>query len=168
MLFATQDGTDGERSLFVQLVGYGEHGARVTLPIQLHGFLVECLHGHITETRIATTRVYEAFRNSVYEVGELGNTRLQWTGDLALLLAGLFPERAIHFRVSQGYFSEMGQVAYACLAERLAARGNIPRSVNYKEISQEFPTLVKVLRAARAAPISSLDSWKLFGEGGEH
>ncbi|MFZ3043784.1 MAG: hypothetical protein WA058_01610 [Minisyncoccia bacterium] len=81
--------------------------------------------------------------------GEQANVLFKRTGDAALLLAGLYPERARRLHVSQTYFRFMGQAAYANLAAKLQVTGHPTRGEFYNKVTKQFPVLEKVLNATR-------------------
>jgi hypothetical protein len=86
---------------------------------------------------------------------------LKRTGDAALLLAGLFPERSRHLHVSSTYFRHMGQAAYATLAAKFQVTGKPLRGRLYDDVTEHFQSLERVLGAARR-PDSEWESYQRF------
>lgn len=152
----------GEISIFDTLVRKGEEKSHVTLPIQLHMFLVGCLVEHLQDTGITHHILAIGLLRSATRSGESGNVLLKRSGDAALLLAGLFPERALRLHVSSRYFRFMGQAAYANLAAKLQAMGEEDRGKFYDEVVEHFQSLEKVLNAARARPETEWGAFQQF------
>lgn len=152
----------GEMSLFDTLVRTGEEKSSVMLPFPLHSFLVACLAEHLRDTEIVHGTLALGFLNATTKLGEQGNVVLKRTGDAALLLAGLFPERALRLHVSSVYFRLMGQAAYASLAVKLQTRGNSERGYFYDDVAEHFPVLEKVLGAVRARPQNEWGAYQRF------
>jgi hypothetical protein len=149
----------GEISIFDTLVRAGEEKSSITLPFQLHAFLVGCLVEHVRDGEIVHHILALGLLESTTKLGEEGNVLLKRTGDAALLLAGLFPERAIRLHVRSTYFRFMGQSAYASLAAKFQATGRPVRGEFYDELAEQFCSLEKVLNAARAQPETE---WEFF------
>lgn len=149
----------GEVSLFGKLVSAGEEKSLVTLPFQLHTFLVNCLVEHLRDHMITHQVLALGLLGSAIKPEKSSLALLKRTGDAALLLAGLFPERALRLRVSSTYFRLMGQSAYSSLADNFQATGRPVRGRYYNEVAEHFQLLEKVLSAARAQPETE---WKRF------
>ncbi len=147
----------GEFSIFDTLVKIGEEKSFVTLPFQFHIFLVNCLVEHVRDRAIVHHVLALGLLNSTAKKGEQANVLLKRTGDAALLLAGLFPERALRLHVSSRYFRFMGQAAYAGLAAKFEATGRPKRGEFYDKVAEHFHLLEKVLGAARV-----LSDWDRF------
>lgn len=150
----------GEISLFEKLVGVGEDRSHVALSLQLHGFLVACLAEHLRDTRILSHVLAVNFLRSAEVRGRRANVLLKRTGDEALLLAGLFPERALRLHVSSTYFRHMGQTAYGSLAARLESTGMRELGKFYDHVAENFGSLEKVLNGARARADDSWEAWR--------
>lgn len=149
-----------EISLFEKLVAAGEDKSHITLPLQLHGFLVACLNDHLRDTRILSHVLAANFLRSAEVRGRRANVLLKRTGDEALLLAGLFPERALRLHVSSTYFRHMGQIAYESLAARLESTGMRELGKFYDNVAENFGCLEKVLNGARARPDDAWEAWR--------
>lgn len=152
----------GALSVLDSLVKEGEQRSFITLPYHLRSFLVECLAEHLRDTEIVHHVLALGLLDSVTKLGEQGNVLLKRTGDEALLLAGLFPERVLRLHVSASYFRLMGQAAYASLAVRLQATGKRERGRFYNTVAEDFRLLEKVLNAARARPETEWDAFQRF------
>ncbi|MDE2173426.1 MAG: hypothetical protein KGJ31_02400, partial [Patescibacteria group bacterium] len=151
-----------ETSMFDTLVRAGEEKALITLPIQLHGFLVGCLAEHVRDPEIVHQVLALSILYSTTKQGEQGDLLLKRAGDEALLLAGFYPERALRLRVSSSYFRFMGQTAYANLAARFQATGKTERGKFYAKVAKHFRLLEKVLGGARARPETDWDAFQRF------
>lgn len=151
-----------EISLFDMLVRAGEEKSLITLSLQFHAFLVECLIEHLRDCEIVHNTLALSLLRSAEERGEHGNVLLKRTGDGALLLAGLFPERAIRLRVSSRYFRFMGQAAYASLGAKFQATGRADRGKFYDKVAEHFHILEKVLLATQTRPETDWDAFRRF------
>ena len=152
----------GEISVFDTLVTAGEKKSHITLPFQLHVFLVGCLTEHLRDTGITHHVLAIGLLRSATRSGESGNVLLKRSGDAALLLAGLFPERALRLHVSSRYFRFMGQAAYANLAAKLQAIWKEDRWKFYDGVVENFQSLETVLSAARAQPETNWEFYQRF------
>lgn len=139
----------GEMSIFDTLVKAGEEKCFIALPFQLHLFLVNCLVEHVRDREIVHHVLALGLLQSATKTGEQGNVLLKRTGDAALLLAGLFPERAARLHVSSVYFRYMGQAAYANLAAKFFVTGRPERGRFYDTVTTYFHLLERVLNAVR-------------------
>jgi len=148
--------------LFDVLVRAGEEKSLVTLPTRLHIFLVNCLVEHMRDRAIGFHVLALGLLDVSAKHGEQRNLLLKRTGDAALLLAGLFPERALRLQVSSAYFRLMGQAAYASLAARSQMLGRWHRGEFYNEVAEQFRFLEKVLNAVRARPETEWEAYKRF------
>jgi len=142
----------GEFSVFDTLIKAGEESSFISLPYQLHTFLAQCLVEHLRDREIVNHVLALHFLHSAEKTGEQGNVLLKRTGDAALLLAGLFPERARRLHVSSRYFRLMGQAAYANLAVKFLVTGRPERGRFYDKVTTYFHLLERVLNAVRAQP----------------
>lgn len=152
----------GEVSLFDTLVKAGEEKALVTLSLQLHVFLVNCLVEHLYDHAITHQTLALGFLGSTTKSGKSSLVLLKRTGDAALLLAGFFPERALRLNVSSRYFRHMGQAAYASLAARVQATGRPVRGEFYNGLAEHFQLLERVLNATRARPETEWEAFQRF------
>lgn len=162
LLPAKTSDVSGEVSLFDALVSYGEERALATLPHQLHGFLVACLHEHLRDVGVTHQVFAITFLEAPRTRGAEGNVHLKRMGDGALLLAGFFPERALRLNVSPAYFRSMGQSAYATLSTRLFAMGKPEPAKAYNAVAHSFDVLAKVLSAAQSSPDTSWGAYRRF------
>jgi len=69
--------------------------------------------------------------------------QLRDVGDICLLYAGLFPDRAQRKRVSKNYFTELGRGAYQVLSDNPV---HIQRHV-YQRLSDTFTPIAQILQA---------------------
>lgn len=152
----------GEVSIFDTLVRVGEERSSIMLPFQLRLFLVGCLVDHLYDQAITHQVLALGLLQSATKLGEEGNVLLKRTGDSALLLAGLFPERTLRLHVSRSYFRFMGQAAYANLAARFQASGKPERGKFYDKVTEHFQLLEKVLDAVRLRPAAEWGFYQRF------
>ncbi len=148
----------GEFSIFDTLISLGEEKTHVVLSFDLHFFLVDCLVQHLHDKNILQQVLALEILRSTEQFREQGNVLLKRAGDGALLLAGLFPERALRLNVSSDYFRFMGQAAYASLGARLQVTSQPERGKFYDRVAERFQLLEKVLDAVRVRTTA----WELF------
>ena len=141
-----------QTSLFDQLVRAAEESALVTLPYHLRNFLVVCLSAHVHDTEIVCETIALSYLKAGEMRGEHAATLLRRAGEGALLLAGLFPERARRLNVSADYFCVVGQTAYLTLATETQVVRDPDRRAFYGFVAEQFAELIRVLRQARARP----------------
>lgn len=151
-----------ETSIFDTLVKKGEEKSAVRLPHQMHLFLVDCLVEHLRDHEITHHVLALGLLRSTEKSGVQAIALLKRTGDAALILAGLFPERALRMDVSSAYFRFMGQAAYASLATKLYATGRSVRGQFYDNLTEQFQQLEKVLNAVRAQPKTEWEHYQRF------
>lgn len=149
-------------SLFDALVRAGEQMSFVELPSVLHEFLVERLNHRMKDPDIVSPVLALELLNFEGAIGQERSTRLERTGDGALLLAGLFPERARRLHVSRTYFRHMGISAYTHLAAQFHAHGRRHRAEMYGTVANAFMLLELVLNGARKKRHEL--TWKEFME----
>lgn len=152
----------GEVSLFGKLVSAGEEKSLITLSLQLRLFLVNCLVEHLYDHAITHQSLAHGLLDSATKSKKSSLVLLKRTGDAALLLAGLFPERALRLNVSSRYFRLMGRAAYASLGDNYQATGRPHRGMFYNELAEHFQLLEKVLNAVRARPETEWDTYLRF------
>jgi hypothetical protein len=149
-------------ALFGTFVAKGEEKAHVTLPFNLRLFLIECLSEHMADPEIVHHVLAFEYFDTCKETGAVRALRLKRAGDSALLLAGLFPERALRLRVSPKYFSHMGQGFYATLASHLLVSSPHKHGELYNEVAHAFSLLARVLRDARGYAGNEWDAFVRF------
>ncbi len=156
------DYVSGEVSVFDSLVRFGEEKSCITLPHHLHGFLVECLLEYMKDTGIVQEGFALNFPLARIEKHATGNQRLKRMGDAALILAGLFPQRAQRLNVSVTYIREMGEGAYLNLADKLLRAGSKERALFFGELGIQFHLLVEVLNGTREHPQTAWAVYQQF------
>ncbi len=131
-------------ALWQTLIFDAQKESAILLKEDLESYLVFLLMRFTAESSIASSVIGLEFLKS-YQVDPKGQKQnLKAVGDKCLLLAGLFPERAIKRRVRLSYFINLGQTAYASLADNVTRQDTL-----YSELSHEFPKLIDVLHALR-------------------
>jgi hypothetical protein len=149
-------------ALFATFVASGEEKAQVTLPFNLKLFLVACLAEYVQDPSITHRVLALDYLDASKEMGATRTLRLKRAGDSSLLLAGLFPERALRLNVSSQYFKHMGQGFYASLAVHLTVSSLDKQGALYNEVAQAFAVLAKVLRDARRNPENEWEAFLRF------
>lgn len=129
-------------ALYQDMILEAEHDARIALPHELQAHLVYLMirheRGHLRLSSAVALQFMEA-------AGMRGSARidaLSDTGDVCLLLAGLFPEQARRRMVSAGYFARIGCDCYRFLAGCTMAS----RAEMYLQLSEGFGDMLGVLR----------------------
>lgn len=148
----------GEMALFGDLVRIGEEKTFVTLSVGLRLFLIQCLVEHLRDPDIVWRVLAFDFLESDRRRGNERVVFLKRSGDASLILAGLFPERALRLRVSPSYFRQMGQSFFGTLAVHFLATGATEQGRFFNEVARGFETLEQVLGAARKTD----DEWSVF------
>lgn len=148
-----------EVSLFTDLVKVGEEKTHATLPDHLRSFLVYCLIEHLEDPDIVWHVLALDFLEAEHKSGAVRAAALKRAGDASLILAGLFPERALRLRVSADYFRMMGQSFYGSLAVQLEVTALAEQGQFYNEVAREFALLERVLNGARG---KAQNEWLAF------
>lgn len=152
-----------ETALFSALIKAGEDRAHVTLPASLEMFLLGCLTEHLRDPEIVHRVLALDFYGACVERGAERERLLKRVGDAGLIMAGLYPERALRLNVKSVYFRFMGRSAYSSLAAHLEIRQPTrERSSLYQAATQEFISLERVLNGARGKAESDWDMYRRF------
>ncbi len=154
-----------EVSLFDTLVSVGEERSLVTLSYELHFFLVSCLVEHLYDIALPHQVVSLALLSATERYGARGSVLLKRAGDGALLIAGLYPERALRLRVSSSYFRFMGESAYTSLSAKQHVIGNSGQGELYNTVASNLVLLIRVLGGSRARPTSQWAAYQRFRAG---
>ncbi len=152
----------GETAIFDSLIRSGEERSHITLSFNLRIFLIGCLVEHMGDPDITHCVLAIGFLESSRQTGVMREISLKRTGDASLILAGLFPERALRLNVSSTYFRFMGQASYTSLAAHLEVGTAIERGKLYNEVAQGFIALERVLSSARAKATNEWDAFLRF------
>jgi hypothetical protein len=149
----------GETGLFDSLIGMGEETARITLPAHLKIFLVNCLMEYLTDPSITHCVLALAFLEATEKTGVERALSLRRAGDASLILAGLYPERALRLNVSSVYFRSLGQASYASLAVHLSVTASPERGKFFHGVARDFALLEHVLHHTRS---KATNEWEAF------
>ncbi len=149
-----------ETALFSDLVKVGEERSHIFLPIGLRIFLVECLSEYLADPDIVHHVLAIDFLESRNTTGTVRMAALKRSGDASLILAGLFPERALRLNVSNTYFRTMGQSFYGSLAAHLAVGATYDQGRFYNRVAQGFESLERVLCHSRGRAEDEWDAFK--------
>ncbi len=152
----------GETAVFDSLVRTGEERAHVTLSFNLRLFLVSCLIEHLSDSGITQHVLALGLLESNEKSGAERTLLLKRTGDAALILAGLYPERANRLNVTPMYFRFMGQASYTTLATHLLASPASDRGKFFNEVADGFVLLERVLNNVGAEAESEWISFLCF------
>lgn len=139
--------------LWHTLVRDAEVRAHIELTENQESYLVFTLVRHCRDSLLSGRILSLELLDSLSATRDIRDERLRDVGDRCLLIAGLFPEQMRRRCVSEGYYADLGRIAYAELGTRLhSALASL-----YAELAETFRWLVDVLRAFRAdVPLASL------------
>lgn len=152
------------QGLFHDLVCDAEQHAHIELPHAVEGYLVLTLLRHLNIWAARTL-----YQTLAPRLAAIVNPRvrastgtLRDTGDACLMLAGLFPEQAHRRHVNVGYFVDIGQSAYAKLADTDSS-GSL-----FTELRAWFPGLIDVLQTIRSREraldaMTAYETWQATG-----
>jgi hypothetical protein len=127
------------------LVGDAQVKAYHTLNEALESYLVFILMRFIARPESLGRVMAVDYLRAMLDSGERQLEKLRSVGDICLLHAGLFPNRAQRRRVSDHYYAELGRSAYGQLAQN---RWD-PRADLFRQIADAFSELTHVLAAIR-------------------
>lgn len=145
------------------LVKEAESSSHLLLSEDLESYLVFLLIRFTNKPEVAKSVLALEFLQSAETTGEKQRDGLREVGDKCLLFAGLFPGRAQRRRVRISYFVQLGQNAYATLANY--CQQNLAEL--YKALGQDFVSLMDVLHVVRelsseAEPLTPLQAEELW------
>lgn len=144
-----------EHAQWLALVAEAQTMSGYDFPDPLENYLVLTLDYFTREHHRLTSSVIAVdLLEGVQLSGSAKSTLLRNVGDQCLLLAGLFPERALRKNVSLDYFINMGKQAYTLLAEVNSAP-HIDQEL-FSELSHNFVGLMDVLHTIRQIPLKCL------------
>lgn len=132
------------------LVNEAQVSSAIQLQEDLASYLVFLLHRFTANTDIASSVLGLDFLKSYQQVSS--RQELKDVGDKCLLVAGLFPGRAIKRRVKLSYFVKLGQTAYSTLSNHVVDQEEL-----FNQLCYEFPKLLDVLLAMRESSLSAVD-----------
>ncbi|OGT25596.1 MAG: hypothetical protein A3B71_06070 [Gammaproteobacteria bacterium RIFCSPHIGHO2_02_FULL_42_43] len=118
-----------------------------TLIEPVEHYVLITLDAYTAQLKLATSALAIEFLENVHVNHVRDFQKLRSVGDQCLILAGLFPERAIRKRVSRDYFTHLGENAYYILSYAQVPI-HIDHSLFYL-LSENFSDLVQVLQAMR-------------------
>ena len=155
-------------SQWQQLLSEAQSHAEIKLHEQNEAYLVFLLMRFMGETHVSGRLVALEYLQGLLAKGHLQRDRLRDVGDLCLVMAGLFPDRAQRRRVKLSYFVDMGRSAYGSLG------ANLERGLSqlYTQLAEGFVQLMDTLRAVRelGGPVdhsgqllSAMELWQSTG-----
>ncbi|MCS5712660.1 hypothetical protein [Candidatus Berkiella aquae] len=144
------------------LVNEAEHACAISLSEDLESYLVFLLQRFTGQPEIASSVLGLDFLKSYQQVSS-SHLHLKDVGDKCLLLAGLFPGRAVKRRVKLSYFVKLGQTAYSTLSSYVVHQEEL-----FNQLCYEFPKLLDVLLTMRTTSetIDLFQSLELWHETG--
>ncbi|HLD84420.1 MAG TPA: hypothetical protein VI844_01460 [Coxiellaceae bacterium] len=125
----------------------GQEKAGLSLTEALENYVVLTLDAYTTETKLASVVLAIEFLENIRASKIRDFQKLRSVGDQCLILAGLFPERARHKRVSDDYFKNLGENAYYVLSYARTTK-QIDHRLFY-QLFENFAGLTEVLKATR-------------------
>lgn len=132
--------------LFQRLVAEGEFQRGVSLGDTMESYLVFLLIRYAGLPEIAMWDAATAYLDGVLLQRVFRHDKMKETGDMCLLLSGLFPERAKK-RVSASYYKTIGQGAYG----ELGSDPSCMLAETFRELAAHFILLAEVLQCTRGA-----------------
>ncbi len=144
------------------LLGEAQQSSAIYLKEDLESYLVFLLMRFTGEPNIASSVLGLEFLQGYQEPHHFHH--LKDVGDKCLLVAGLFPGRAVKRRVKLSYFVKLGQLAYSTISHSLSVQEEL-----FIKLCIEFPKLMDVLQAMRETSSTTVDllqSLELWHETG--
>lgn len=126
------------------LVNQAEQQCQLELGEELESYLVFLLMRFAARPELAASIVAMEFLQALHIRGKKQQHELRDIGDKCLLFAGLFPDLARRRHVNISYFVDVGQSAYAILAD-----GYDQTTLLYANLSEHFLHLSTVLKSFR-------------------
>ncbi len=126
------------------LVSEAEVQVQTPLTEEVESYLVFLLMRFANRPEMSNSVLAKEFLHGLHQVGEIRHDILRDLGDKCLLFSGFFPEQAKAKHVSDSYFMDLGQSAYAILADAF----NITAAL-YEALARAFAKLIAILKAMR-------------------
>jgi hypothetical protein len=127
------------------LICEAEQATQQHLDEELESYVVFLLMRFLSKPQIADSIIALEYIEAMRTSGTQQFDNLRNVGDICLLHAGLFPERAQKRRVSNNYYVEMGSGAYQTLSDGLYHE----LSTLYGRLSQTFIDITAILQSMR-------------------
>lgn len=145
------------------LVCEAECASKIFLDEELQSYLVFLLMRYLDKPGMTAKILALDYIESMLSSGQRKELKLRDVGDVCLIHAGLFPERAKRKRVSEQYFIDLGCGAYQQLS--IVVENQIADL--YYRLSQSFLPLRDLLKTMsqlddKLENSSSLNSWQQF------
>lgn len=115
---------------------------------ELENYLVLTLDHFTTRSRLASGVLAIQLMEAINNDSRAGHHQLRDVGDRCLLLAGLFPERALHKNVSLHYFIAIGRNAYHSIFMRDTTHKHLDPDL-FAKLCFHFVGLTDVLHTMR-------------------
>lgn len=136
---------------WVSLVQEGEKRSKIPLSEEEESYTVFMLMRNVTNTQLFEDPVAIILLHGLtYSAGEHAQALHSGkAGDVALIIAGLYPDYRARGSVSDTYFTDMSKIAYTYAAHTLARMKKYSDSYTYATIAQAVPKIKRVLSSAR-------------------
>jgi hypothetical protein len=154
--------------LWANLVQDASQKASVALSEIQESYIVFMLMRFITKCDLFDKTLALAYLESTLETYRMREVMLSETADTALLLAGLFPERAKKLNVMSSYFVDMSRLCFldlAALCKRLKHEGEAQM---YEEVGSKVELLAYVLSHTRQIDLPRLAFANRYSKGRLH
>jgi hypothetical protein len=156
------------QAMWHQLIMEAETTQAITLNDELKSYLILLL---IEYTKKPEQIMQNTAKNYLTSIANRARCRekLRESGDICLLVSGLFPNRYERSALSATHFISIGRSAYATLATHLESNNHLTLSHFYTTLCQDFISLVDLLLTIRDTAdgqyaLSPLSAHKLFTE----
>lgn len=127
------------------LVCEAESASNIYLDEELQSYLVFLLMRFLDKPGMAAKILALDYIESMLSSGQRKEEKLRDVGDVCLIYAGFFPQRARRRRVSEQYFIELGCGAY----QQLSVVVENPIAPLYYRLSESFLPIRDLLQAMR-------------------
>jgi hypothetical protein len=133
-----------------ELVNEAQVASQLLLTEATESYMVFMLMRFTEQPQIAESVLALEFLHGVKQVGEQRVQQLRDVGDKCLLFSGFYPEQAQRRHVPNDYFINLGQSAYATIADHPLNTDEI-----FTQLSEAFEHMMRVLQQMRV-----LDAWQ--------
>ena len=154
------------------LVCEAERKARHELGEDVQSYLVFLLQRFLSKPEIASRILAIDYLKGLLAAGQRQHDRLRDVGDICLLHAGLYPQRARRRRVSVNYYVDLGIGAY----HQLHSACSHSLGLLYAQLSERFVPAMDVLQTMRDLgadepaldPLAAFEQWETTGSRRAH
>jgi hypothetical protein len=140
-----------QTSLFVDLLKEAEMRSNVTLTENQESYTVFMLIRNLRKQELLSASLALSYLESFLETKRVQESMLTDTADAALILAGLFPERARKLNVTSSYFLQISKMCFINLADICEKMKHKGEAALYEEIGMNVEKVAQVLYAIRTS-----------------